>query len=672
MRIYGLGKSIPVLGKGSIGIEFQVNGKRNFRVTLQNVLHAPEAPNNLLSLSRITDAGFHAEFKGDSVNIKTPAPNSIKIAEGCKSGRLYVMNATVASRHVEHAHTAKSSYTWDEWHQRLGHLNMASVKMLKSKNMVQNMSVDESVEAASQCEACVQAKHHVTKFPTESETTIKNIGELTVSDVWGPARTESIGGYRYFITFTDAKTRRTMTYFGKTKNIVLEKFRYYKSFVETQTGKRLKKLRVDNGKEYVNKAMEDYLQEEGILLETTAPYSPAQNGIAERLNRTLVERARAMLIAKSLPKFLWAEAIAYATYLKNRSPTRALKEPITPEEAFFGQKPDVSVIQEFGTNCWVLIPDEQRGKLDAKSAKRIFIGMADGSKAWRYYEPRTRYIGKSRNIIFETPTHPTTTASDIEIVHPIINEDKGSIIENQNDEHENDHVSDDTSNANTAPKPAIQSRQPSGRLADKPRLNYRILHNPYARETKDAQLTNEANIAFYGIASGEEPTSYKEACESMDKEHWVKAMDDEINQLTTLETYTLEDLPNDRKVVGCKWVYRVKRDTNGKIAKYKARLVAQGFSQVAGVDYVDTFAPVIRLESLRVLFAIAIILDFEIDQADVVGAYLNSKLEEIIYMKQPEGYEDGTDRVWLLLKSLYGLKQSGRAWNHTINAFLIN
>src|SRR5271168_1025937 len=236
-----------------------------------------------------------------------------------------------------------------------GHLNMGSVKMLKDKNMVNGMDVDTMVEPQTQCQPCIIAKQHIKSFPRESHTEIAEIGDLTVTDLWGPAKTHGIGGESYFILFTDGKSRRTMIYFIKHKDEALTKFKQYKSFVETQTGYKLKKLRVDGGGEFINKEFKIFLLDSGIQLDVTTPYSPSQNGIAERLNRTLVEHARAMLHAHNLPYFLWTEAVAYATYLKNRSPTRAIKDFKTPDEVFWKTKPNVNNLQEFGQKCWVLL-----------------------------------------------------------------------------------------------------------------------------------------------------------------------------------------------------------------------------------------------------------------------------------------------------------------------------
>src|SRR5271168_4193245 len=314
--------------------------------------------------------------------------------------------------------TAKSGRTWDQWHKIFGHLNMGSVKMLKDKNMVNGMDVDTMVEPQTQCQPCIIAKQHIKSFPRESHTEIAEIGDLTVTDLWGPAKTHGIGGESYFIPFTDGKSRRMMIYFIKHKDEALTKFKQYKSFVETQTGYKLKKLRVDGGGEFINKEFKKYLLDSGIQLDVTTPYSPSQNGIAERLNRTLVEHARAMLHAHNLPYFLWTEAVAYATYLKNRSPTRAIKDFKTPDEVFWKTKPNVNNLQEFGQKCWVLQQDGKRSKLDPKSRQFIFTGIATGTKGYRYYNSNTRQILTSRNVVFSVDIEETPITL-IESSHPV-------------------------------------------------------------------------------------------------------------------------------------------------------------------------------------------------------------------------------------------------------------
>jgi transposase InsO family protein len=202
----------------------------------------------------------------------------------------------------------------------------------------------------------------------------------------------------YCFTFTDVKTRYSVVYFGKTKDEALKKFEEWKSFIETQTGNKMKTFQSNNGGEYQNNAFKDLCAKSGIVMQTTTPYSSAQNGIAERLNRTLLKHARAMIFAKNLPKSLWPEVVNYANYIRNRSPMRALGTQTTPYQEFFNKKLDVSKLEEFGTRCWVMVSDQQHSKLDAKAEEHIFIGIAENAKAWKYYNTISKRIQLSRNI----------------------------------------------------------------------------------------------------------------------------------------------------------------------------------------------------------------------------------------------------------------------------------
>ena len=203
--------------------------------------------------------------------------------------------------------------------------------------------------------------------------------------------------------------------------------------------------------------------------------------------------------------------------------------------------------------------------------------------------------------------------------------------------------------------------------------DYRTLNNPAAQPSKTPRVRFEpeeqverAEHAFIaeGIhdATGA-PRTYKEATESAEKLEWKQAMREELEMLKEKGTYELVDLPEGREAIGSKWTFVKKVDEKGQVSRYKARLVALGCSQIPGIDFTETFAPVVRLESMRAALAIAAIEDLEIIQMDIRGAYLNGELKEEIYMRQPPGFEDGTGRVCRLLKTIYGLKQAGREWN---------
>ncbi len=411
----------PILGIGDINLELEHQGRKTV-IQLRDVVHAPAIPHNLIALGRV-EAGGH-KITMESGMIQFLNPKGRVYATGERVGNLYVMRAAVVpGKPADIACAAavarpKRKRTYDEWHRVLGHIGMKAVISMKTKGLVEGMEVDESVPPSQQCESCVRAKQTVAPYPKKSETVVEAIGDLTVMDLWGKAPTTGIRGERYFSTFTDMHSRRTVVEFSKTKTDELEYFKAYQAHIQNVHGVTLKKVRCDNGGEYLSKDFTSYLRAEGIQLDTTTPNSSAQNGVAERVNHTVMDRALAILIEMGLPKFLWPEAVAHVAYLKNRSPTRALKDK-TPEEVWSGRKPDVSDLQEWGAKCWVLTDRKKRTKLDPKSQPMHFMGMAPGSKDWKFFDPKARHIGKSRNIIFAVP----------KCAQPAVDEDKYDFIE---------------------------------------------------------------------------------------------------------------------------------------------------------------------------------------------------------------------------------------------------
>lgn len=393
-----------------------------------------------------------------------------------------------------------------------------------------------------------------------------------------------------------------MVYFLKKKSEALTHFKCYKSFVETQTERKLKALRVDGGGEFINQVFNAYLQDSGIRLEVTAPHSLSQNGIAECLNRTVVEHARAMLHTHELLLFLWKEAVAYATYLKNRSPTCALGET-TPEEAFWGRKPDITMVKEFGITCWVLQKDKKRSKLDLKSREFVFTGIGDGTKGWKYYSKASRKILTSRNIIFSTQDKQAAMIDAVATSSPLTLQGEEA---KEGEAAKIEKVEEDAPPAQPKPKPMpLPLCEKSARVAEKPKTDYLHLNNLAARsqKLKDNKATFADNHTLIGLE--DEPPTVKEAMKHADWPKWKKAMDKEMELLSERETWVLAELPAGQKPIDNKWVFRIKHDGDGNITRYKARLVAKGFSQIPGVDFINTFSPVMRLETLRILLALA-------------------------------------------------------------------
>ena len=224
--------------------------------------------------------------------------------------------------------------------------------------------------------------------------------KLIHTDVCGPMSTNSIGGARYFVTFIDDNSRKTFVYFLKTKDQVFTKFKEFRSMIQNQTGKRIKNIRSDNGGEYLSNNFKKFLKDHGIQHQVTVPYTPEQNGVAERANRIIVEAARSMLYARDMNLEFWAEAISTAVYLKNRSPTKALHD-ITPEQAWTGKKPSVGHLRSFGCKAYVHVPTQHRSKLDSKTLECVFTGYYTESKGYRVFNIVKQQALISRDVIFD-------------------------------------------------------------------------------------------------------------------------------------------------------------------------------------------------------------------------------------------------------------------------------
>ena len=321
------------------------------------------------------------------------------MAVGHKEGNLYVLDCEENSFPAT-ATTAnsKGSQSLELWHLHLGHLGYDSVKDMARYDIVMGMKTD-SYNFDRDCEGCSLGKQSRDPFSKKGTEHASDVLHLVHSDVCGPMQIASDGGARYLLTFIDDHSRMKVTYFMKNKCEVLEKFKEYVIMAENFTGKKLKCLRSDNGGEYISKEFDNFCKQNGIIQEPTIPRTPQQNGVAERLNRTLLESARSMLYHAKMPLHFWAEAINTAAYKRNRCPTTALKG-CTPYEVWFKRKPNISNLKVFGCNAYVHIPKEKRQKLDAKSSKCIFIGYADQRKGYRMYDPGTKKVILSHDVKF--------------------------------------------------------------------------------------------------------------------------------------------------------------------------------------------------------------------------------------------------------------------------------
>ena len=634
-----------VIGIGSIAIK----GSDGTTKILNNVRHIPDLKRNLISLGTLDDEGYDCRVSRGILKI---TKGSLVVMKGIKKSGLYRLDGeTVPPAYASVIKKGNSDSV--AWHTRMGHISEQGLVELSKQGIIPNYT---HVNLPF-CEVCVQGKQHRIKFSSSNYRAKKPL-EYIHSDLWGASRTPTQGGNLYFLSIVDDYSRKVWVYLLKNKSECLEKFKVWKTLVENQTNLKIKSLRTDNGLEFVNQEFNDLCAKYGIQRHKTVKNTPQQNGVAERMNRTLLNKVRCLMIESGLSKPYWGEALYNACYLINRSPSR-VNEFMTPEEKWSSKKPSLNHIRTFGCVAYVHNVDDKLGK---RSIKCVFLGYPDGVKGYRLLSLETYKIITSRDVIFN------------ENVFPFKRNEKGISCDDAGQQAYSSRTQIEVQSADTGDS-SVESGTEERDFAEGDQeedlTSYQLARDRSRREIKmpARYVEAEADIIAYALAvmsKQTEPRDYKEAIGSKQSQFWKQAMIEEISSLKKNQTWVLVPKPEKQKVIGCKWVFKVKDGISQTDPKrFKARLVAKGFTQVEGIDYAEIFSPVIKMKTIRMMLALAVQNDWEIEQMDVKTTFLNGRLEETIYMTQPEGFKvepKGEELVCLLKRSLYGLKQSPRQW----------
>ncbi|CAN6469819.1 unnamed protein product [Victoria cruziana] len=407
----------------------------------------------------------------------------------------------------------------------------------------------------------------------------------------------------------------------------------------------------------------------------SCPYTPQQNGIAERKHRHIIETALSMMHDVDIPFSFWTEAFYTATYVINRLPMVLLNDK-SPYFVLHGQHPAYYGLHPFGCICYVHIDSSQRHKFQDKAMRCKFLGYADGYKGYRCYNCITGKIHVSRNVVFDDKVfekHVTDGVKDVETydtwlsssllydAHTDSTRNDESIHEIR-DENEPVDMSEDAPSIHPPPRffgfvygrRGIDQGEPSVRRSE------RIRH-PIDRWVSYKNFSLDFQVFLSNISKDMEPTFYQEAAQS---QAWIQAMNEEINALHECGTWEIVPQPRSKNVVGSKWVYKIKYKPDGSIQRHKARLIARGFSQKYEQDYEETFSPVVKMGTIRIVLSLALQHGWSLSQLDVKNAFLHGELKEEVYMEQPPGYTEHDSSKWVckLRRSLYGLKQASRSW----------
>ncbi|KAJ6855707.1 Integrase catalytic domain-containing protein [Populus alba x Populus x berolinensis] len=420
---------------------------------------------------------------------------------------------------------------------------------------------------------------------------------------------------------------------------------------------------------------------------------------------------RNMLSEKNIPKTFWPEAVNWTVHVLNRSPTLAVRNQ-TPEEAWSGIKPSVVYFRVFGCISHVHVPGSKRAKLDDKSLACVLLGVSEGSKAYRLYDPASQKIIVSRDVVFEEDKcwnwdkqYDTAISCNLEwgeeehAAAPAPAENGAHADNGDNGDHsgsEHAAVTEEDgyysgSNHDATIAEGVREAEPTEHHASDldiaaaanpsddffpaglPSLHERRNRRPSVwlrdYETGDG-LSEDDSASQLAMFAAADPIHLDDAVKS---EKWRTTMDVEMEAIKRNGTWELMELPAGGKKVGVKWVYKTKLNEHGAVDKYKTRLVVKGYSQQYGVDYIEVFAPVARMETIRLVVALAAQRGWTIYQLDVRSAFLYVELNEEVFVDQPCGYvqKGNKHKVYKLKKALYGLKQTPRAWYSRIEAYFM-
>ncbi|KAJ9530089.1 hypothetical protein QJQ45_023364, partial [Haematococcus lacustris] len=516
--------------------------------------------------------------------------------------------------------------------------------------------------------------------------------DLVHTDVCGPLRIPNAAGYCFVLTFLDEHSGLSLIALLKAKSEVPAAIRDAVEWFETQGGRKVKVLRSDRGTEYVNQAVREFLSGKGIIHQQTAPYSSQQNGSAERLNRTLFEKGRCLLYSSGLSVNFWPYALRFANYVRNLSWVRG--KAGTPWELFWGVRPDLSALRVFGARAYAHVPEHMRSKLGSKAVQGVFVGYELSSKAYQVLLPGGKLLITKDVVFDELDRGPPTREADLAMLLPQPEPEPGVLVPHavhvpveaqlpappaavpaplerapappggatsSAEAHSGSNAGAGSSNSAGAGSGAASSG--GGTEADG---SGAAGSGSSAAGAEGGEGSGAANLLrqssrlrgiqpeFAGVrsvavaelpAEGPAiPATIQEALAGPQSEQWSLAADEEMQSLLSYGTWELVELPEGCRPLDNRWVFSVKRDGRGSIVRFKARLVVKGFLQREGIDFHELHAPVSKHATVRALLAVAAAEDMELEHLDVKTTFLNGRLEEVIYMHQPAGYEDGSGR----------------------------
>ncbi|KAL9993337.1 putative RNA-directed DNA polymerase [Helianthus debilis subsp. tardiflorus] len=702
----GNGTPLPIL---HIGSKQFYSPNKTFQLT--NILHVPEIKKNLLSVQKFChDNHVFFEFHSTFFAVKDMFTRTTLLM-GPSDGGLYTIHLP-KNQPIPKVAFSTTRAPASTWHQRLGHPHSQLFHSMLSKYCLP-ISNKDSVLHCDSCSIGKSTKLHL----SSSENKSSHVLDLVFCDVWGPAPVPSFDGHNYFLLCVDYFSKFMWLFPLKHKSDVFETFKQFVTMAERQFSTKLKTVQTDWGGEFRN--LSTFFSSIGIIHRLSCPHTSEQNGVVERRHRHVVETGLTLMAQSDTPQRFWHFAFETVVYLINRMPSRS-NYIVSPFEHLFKRKPIFSFLRVFGCQCYPYLRPYNPHKMDFRSIPCIFLGYSTSHHGYRCFDPVSERIYIARHVRFnETsfpfkaqpsipspssqpdsspyissyptpptptptpdfptqpppsppvenhltpPTPPPQTYSRQTNTRPTI-----PAFEKYSQTHQNVDPQS-TSSSPSDPTPTPLPLPPTNTTTEPSQPTHRSRPSNLRQNPKQSKPYNPSSFHTTPSPSTTEPTTFATA--NTDS-HWRKAMADEYSALIRNGTWTLVPSPPNANIVDCKWVYKVKRDQHGTITRYKARLVAKGFNQQSGIDYTETFSPVVKSTTIRVVLSLAVTKQWPLRQLDVQNAFLHGDLKEKVYLKQPQGFVDPLRpaHVCLLHKALYGLKQAPRAWFERLSSALLS
>ncbi|GKD14229.1 retrovirus-related pol polyprotein from transposon TNT 1-94, partial [Tanacetum coccineum] len=585
--------------------------------------------------------------------------------------------------------------------QRLSHgygidvyLNFGAINHLDRHGLVRGL-LKLKFEKDHLCSACAMGKSKKKSHKPKSKDTNQEKLYLLHMDLCGPMRVASVNGKKYILVIVDDYSQFTWVKCLRSKDEAPDFIIKFLKMIQVRLKVPVRRIRTDNGTEFVNQTLREYYEKVGISHETSVARSPQQNGVVERRNRTLIEAARTMLIYAKAPLFLWAEAVATAYFdeltamASEHSSLKPELYEMTPATISSGlvpnPPPSTPFVPPSRTDWNILFQplfDELLNPPPSVDlpAHEVIAPLAEVVAP----KPATSTGSPSSTNVDQDAPSPSNSQTSPKTQSPVISND----VEEENHDLDVAHMNNDpffgipipennseaSSSSDIIPT-IVQTAAPNSEHVNKWTQDHpldNIISELERPVSTTLQLHEQALLCYYdAFLTSVEPKTYKDA---LTQSCWIEAMQEELNEFERLEVWELVPRLDKVMVITLKWIYKVKLDELGGILKNKARLVARGYRQEEGIDFEESFALVAKLDAIGIVLKYAAHMNMVVYQMDVKTAFLNGILREEVYVSQPDGFvdQDNPNHVYKLKKALYGLKQAPRAWYDLLSKFLLS